>query len=42
MGTIKSVTDGYFIYSGEKQNNLLLVLSGDAEVEVNAVNQLLA
>ena len=35
MGTIKSVTDGYFIHSGEKQNNLLLVLSGNAEVEVN-------
>ena len=35
MGTIKSVTDGYFIHSGEKQNNLLLVLSGKAEVEVN-------
>ena len=35
MGTIKSVTDGYFIHSGEKQNNLLLVLSGSAEVEVN-------
>ena len=35
MGTIKSVTDGYFIHSGEKQNNLLLVLSGIANVEVN-------
>jgi len=35
MGTIKSVTDDYFIHSGEKQNNLLLVLSGIAEVEVN-------
>ena len=35
MGTIKSVTDGYFIHSGEKQDNLLLVLSGNAEVEVN-------
>ena len=36
MGTIKSVTDEYFIHSGEKQNNLLLVLSGIANVEVNA------
>ena len=35
MGNIKSVTDGYFIHSGEKQNNLLLVLSGSANVEVN-------
>ena len=35
MGTIKSVTDDYFIHSGEKQNNLLLVLSGIANVEVN-------
>jgi hypothetical protein len=35
MGTIKSVTDGYFIHSGEKQTNLLLVLSGIANVEVN-------
>ena len=36
MGTIKSVTDEYFIHSGEKQHNLLLVLSGIANVEVNA------
>ena len=35
MGTIKSVTDEYFIHSGEKQNNLLLVLSGKANVKVN-------
>ncbi|MGY8782339.1 MAG: cyclic nucleotide-binding domain-containing protein [Fidelibacterota bacterium] len=35
MGTIKSVNDDYFIHSGEKQNNLLLVLSGMANVEVN-------
>ncbi|MBH10604.1 MAG: hypothetical protein CMG74_09700 [Candidatus Marinimicrobia bacterium] len=35
MGTIKSVKDDYFIHSGEKQNNLLLVLSGEANVEVN-------
>ena len=35
MGTIKSVTDEYFIHSGEKQHNLLLVLSGIANVEVN-------
>ena len=35
MGTIRSVTDDYFIRSGETQNNLLLVLSGQADVEVN-------
>tara|TARA_X000001036_G_scaffold402739_1_gene408770 strand:+ start:609 stop:1268 length:660 start_codon:yes stop_codon:yes gene_type:complete len=35
MGVIKSVTDDYFIHSGEKQENLLLVLSGIANVEVN-------
>ena len=35
MGTIKSVKDGFFIHSGQKQNNLLLVLSGEANVEVN-------
>ena len=37
MGTIKSVTDDYFIHSGEKQNNLLLVLSGVASVQVNEI-----
>lgn len=35
MGNIKSVTDDYFIHSGEKQDNLLLVLSGNSNVEVN-------
>ena len=35
MGTIKSVNDDFLIHSGEKQNNLLLVLSGTANVEVN-------
>ena len=35
MGTIKSVVDGYLIHSGEHQNNLLLVLSGTAHIEVN-------
>ena len=35
MGTIRSVNDEFLIYSGEKQNNLLLVLSGTANVEVN-------
>ena len=35
MGTIKSVTNEYFIHSGEIQNNLLLVLAGQADVEVN-------
>tara|TARA_B100001093_G_scaffold475430_1_gene500994 strand:- start:137 stop:799 length:663 start_codon:yes stop_codon:yes gene_type:complete len=35
MGTIKSVSDTYLIRSGEHQNNLLLVLSGKAFVEVN-------
>ena len=35
MGTIRSVTNDYFIHSGETQNNLLLVLSGQADVEVN-------
>ncbi len=35
MGTIKSVTNEYFIHSGETQNNLLLVLAGQADVEVN-------
>ena len=35
MGTIHSVTDEYLIRSGEHQNNLLLVLSGTADVEVN-------
>ena len=35
MGTIKSVKDEFLIHSGEKQNNLLLVLSGTANVEVN-------
>tara|TARA_Y100000590_G_scaffold79378_1_gene88138 strand:+ start:2721 stop:3383 length:663 start_codon:yes stop_codon:yes gene_type:complete len=35
MGTIKSKNDEYLIRSGEKQNNLLLVLSGNANVEVN-------
>ena len=35
MGRIRSVTDEFLINSGEKQNNLLLVLSGTANVEVN-------
>ena len=35
MGTIRSVTNEYLIRSGEHQNNLLLVLSGTASVEVN-------
>ena len=35
MGTIKSVNDKYLIRSGEYQKNLLLVLSGSADVEVN-------
>ena len=35
MGTIKSVTNDFLIHSGEHQNNLLLVLSGNANVEVN-------
>ena len=35
MGTIKSVKNNYLIHSGEHQNNLLLVLSGSAHVEVN-------
>ena len=35
MGNIKSVTDDYFIHSGEQQDNLLLVLSGKSDVEVN-------
>ncbi len=35
MGTLKSKSDIYLIRSGEKQNNLLLVLSGTACVEVN-------
>ena len=35
MGTIRSVNDDFLIHSGEKQNNLLLVLSGTANVEVN-------
>ena len=35
MGTIKSVKDKYLIKSGNHQNNLLLVLSGIANVEVN-------
>ena len=35
MGTIKSVTNDFLILSGEHQNNLLLVLSGNANVEVN-------
>ena len=35
MGNIKSVKDDYFIHSGEKQDNLLLVLSGSSNVEVN-------
>tara|TARA_Y100000748_G_scaffold303835_1_gene310420 strand:+ start:4744 stop:5406 length:663 start_codon:yes stop_codon:yes gene_type:complete len=35
MGTIKSVTDDYLIHSGEHQDNLLLVLSGSANVQVN-------
>ena len=35
MGRIRSVTDDFLINSGEKQNNLLLVLSGTANVEVN-------
>lgn len=35
MGNIKSVTNDFLIHSGEHQNNLLLVLSGNANVEVN-------
>ena len=35
MGIIKSVKDKYLIKSGDHQNNLLLVLSGKANVEVN-------
>ena len=35
MGTIKSVRDDYLIHSGEHQDNLLLVLSGSANVQVN-------
>ena len=35
MGIIKSVKNNYLIHSGEHQNNLLLVLSGSAHVEVN-------
>ena len=35
MGIIKSVKDKYLIKSGDHQNNLLLVLSGTANVEVN-------
>jgi CRP-like cAMP-binding protein len=37
MGTIRSVTNDYLIRSGEHQNNLLLVLSGTASVEVNGI-----
>ena len=35
MGNIKSVKNDYLIHSGENQNNLLLVLSGEATVKVN-------
>ena len=35
MGTIKSVMGEYLIKSGEHQKNLLLVLNGTANVEVN-------
>jgi len=35
MGRIRFVKDEFLIHSGEKQNNLLLVLSGTANVEVN-------
>lgn len=35
MGTIKSATDDYLIHSGQTQKNLLMVLNGDAVVEVN-------
>jgi len=35
MGIIKSVKNTYLIRSGEHQNNLLLILSGDAKIEVN-------
>ena len=42
MGTIKSVTDGYFIHSGEKQNNSLLVLSGEpASADVHAIGEVI-
>ena len=35
MGTIKKFNNEYLIHSGEKQNSLLLILSGKASVKVN-------
>ena len=35
MGTIKKFSNEHLIYSGEKQNSLLLILSGKAYVKVN-------
>ncbi len=35
MGNIKSVKDKFLIHSGEHQNNLLLILYGKANIEVN-------
>ena len=35
MGTIKKFNNEYLIHSGEKQNALLLILSGKASVKVN-------
>jgi len=35
MGTIKTATDDYLIYSGQTQKSLLMVLNGTAIVEVN-------
>ena len=38
MGTIKKYTNEHIIRSGEKQNSLLLILSGRATVKVNDNN----
>ena len=38
MGTIKKYTNEHIIHSGEKQNSLLLILSGRATVKVNHNN----
>ena len=42
MGTIKSDTNDFLIHSGDYQNNLLLVLSGEpASADVRATNELI-
>ena len=42
MGTIKSDTNDFLIHSGDYQNNLLLVLSGEpASADVRANNELI-